>query len=208
MLAVKLREGTHEAHKQAESNRFVSRFLEGDIQRDEFAQLVAAHYYIYYAMEAVHKNLSEHPLLKSLYFPELLRQQALEADLKFLFGDTWSSKIQPSPATQTYQKRFEFIEQNAPELLVAHLYTRYLGDLSGGQQLKAVARRALSLTSEEGLSFYEFSEIPKRAEFKDQYRTALNELPLQDGQLELIVEEAKLAFKLNGDIMAELDNRA
>lgn len=39
----------------------------------------------------------------------------------------------PSPCTLEYMNRIRAVGRDAPELLVAHAYTRYLGDLSGGQ---------------------------------------------------------------------------
>lgn len=34
---------------------------------------------------------------------------------------------------QKYVERIHYIGQNEPELLVAHAYTRYMGDLSGAR---------------------------------------------------------------------------
>jgi heme oxygenase len=39
--------------------------------------------------------------------------------------------MQPSPASQTYVARVQEVALTQPYLLVAHQYTRYLGDLFG-----------------------------------------------------------------------------
>ena len=57
--------------------------------------------------------------------------------------------------------RINQISKEKPELLVAHAYTRYLGDLSGGQILKKIAQRGMGLQGSEGLAFYEFDKIEK-----------------------------------------------
>ena len=44
------------------------------------------------------------------------------------------------------------IAKEEPYLLIAHHYTRYLGDLSGGQILKNIAQKALNL-DQQGLAF-------------------------------------------------------
>ena len=46
----------------------------------------------------------------------------------------------PSPRLLDYVNRINQISEEKPELLVAHAYTRYLGDLSGGQILKKIAQ--------------------------------------------------------------------
>jgi len=42
--------------------------------------------------------------------------------------------------------------------LIAHSYTRYIGDLSGGQIL-GIAERAMN-SDGQGTAFYEFKDIP------------------------------------------------
>ncbi|MEH2306868.1 MULTISPECIES: biliverdin-producing heme oxygenase [unclassified Nostoc] len=56
-----------------------------------------------------------------------------------------------------------------------------MGDLSGGQALKNIARSAMDLPSDRGTAMHEFEQIPTpeaRREFKEQYRQALNFLIL------------------------------
>jgi len=43
-------------------------------------------------------------------------------------------------------------------------YTRYIGDLSGGQILKGIAQRSIS--DGQGTAFYEFKDIPNEKQFK------------------------------------------
>ncbi len=46
-----------------------------------------------------------------------------------------------------------------PELLVAHAYVRYLGDLSGGQQLKRIVTRSLAIGPRlRRIAFYDFGD--------------------------------------------------
>jgi heme oxygenase len=80
---------------------------------------------------------------------------------------------------------------------VAHAYTRYLGDLSGGQLLKKIAQRAMNLSSGDGLAFYEFNSISDEQEFKQNYKRAMDSLPLTTDLAEQIVAEANLSFTMN-----------
>lgn len=85
-----------------------------------------------------------------------------------------------------------------PVLLVAHSYTRYMGDLSGGQILKKVAQRALKLpASGEGLNFYQFEGITSQRGFKQLYRSRMNELELDLEAKQRIVNESNRAFEFN-----------
>jgi heme oxygenase len=90
--------------------------------------------------------------------------------------------------------------RKCPELLIAHAYTRYLGDLSGGQILRRIAAYALRLEGPAGLRFYEFSQIPNIEEFKHQFRQRLDELPLAESMLSAVVAEAVQAFTYSGAI--------
>lgn len=83
-------------------------------------------------------------------------------------------------------------------LLVAHCYTRYMGDLSGGQILKKVAQRALKLPSTgEGINFYQFEGIHSHRGFKQLYRSRMNELELDAETKERLVDESNRAFGFN-----------
>jgi heme oxygenase len=88
---------------------------------------------------------------------------------------------------------------------VAHSYTRYLGDLSGGQILKNIAVNAMNLTDGQGTAFYEFETISDEKAFKNQYRAALNELPIDEATADRIVDEANDAFGKNMKMFMELE---
>ena len=95
-----------------------------------------------------------------------------------------------------------------PELLVAHAYTRYLGDLSGGPILRRITARAFGLVGDAGLAFYAFPEIADLPSFKLDYRSRLDELPVDEALTEELIAEACRAFELNGAIFKELSGSA
>jgi heme oxygenase (biliverdin-producing, ferredoxin) len=88
---------------------------------------------------------------------------------------------------------------------VGHHYTRYIGDLSGGQILKNIAQKAMSLGEHDGLRFYEFAAIPDEKAFKANYRNTLDALPIDQAMADRIVEEANHAFHLNMTMFQELE---
>jgi heme oxygenase len=88
---------------------------------------------------------------------------------------------------------------------VAHFYTRYLGDLSGGQILKNIAVKAMGLNDGRGVAFYAFDAIPDEKVFKNEYRHAMNQLPIDEATAQSIVDEANDAFHKNMDLFKELE---
>jgi len=210
-LSEALKTGTEEAHKEAESVHFVKNFIRGKIDRNLYALFVAQMLHVYRRLE---KELDEHAPenFADCHFPkELKRTEALRDDIDFWQGSSNDPPI--SPATQDYLDRITIVAKERPLLLVAHAYTRYLGDLSGGKILARVAKKALHLGSgedglTEGLAFYDFPLLHGSVKaFKDRYRQALNDLQFEDTDeaVQAIVEEANIAFLLNMRLFEELD---
>jgi heme oxygenase (biliverdin-producing, ferredoxin) len=203
-LALKLREGTKKAHTMAENTGFIACFLKGTVEKNSYRKLVTNLYFVYSAMEEEMAKHKDHPILGKMYFPELDRKASLEQDLAYYFGGNWRDQVAPSAATQEYVARIHAIADTDPVLMVAHLYTRYIGDLSGGQILKKIAQNAMNLT-DGGLSFYEFPQIPDEKAFKHMYRKAMDELPVDDATGDRIVAEANATFGRNMTMFKELE---
>jgi heme oxygenase len=204
-LAIKLREGTKKAHTMAENVGFIKCFLKGVVEKSSYRKLVSNLYFVYSAMEEEMQRHQQHPILSKIYFPELDRKASLEQDLHYYYGSNWREQVAPSPATQAYVQRIRDISNTAPELLIAHSYTRYIGDLSGGQILKGIAQRGMNLSDDEGTAFYEFTDIPDEKQFKAKYRQALDELPINDATADRIVDEANATFAMNMQLFQELE---
>ncbi|HEY9693602.1 MAG TPA: heme oxygenase (biliverdin-producing) [Oculatellaceae cyanobacterium] len=204
-LATKLREGTKKAHTMAENVGFVKCFLKGVVEKNSYRKLVANLYFVYSAMEEEMERHKQHPIISKVTFPELNRKASLEEDLYFYYGTNWREQVAPSEAGQAYLNRIREVSNTAPELLVGHFYTRYLGDLSGGQILKGIAQRAMNLADGNGTAFYEFDSIPDEKAFKVKYRQAMDELPIDEATADRIVDEANDAFGMNMKMFNELE---
>ncbi|AFZ11196.1 MAG: heme oxygenase (biliverdin-producing) [Crinalium sp.] len=204
-LATKLREGTKKAHTMAENVGFVKCFLKGVVEKNSYRKLVANLYFVYSAMEEEMERHKQHPIISKVTFPELNRKASLEEDLYFYYGTNWREQVAPSAAGQAYLNRIREVSNTAPELLVGHFYTRYLGDLSGGQILKGIAQRAMNLADGNGTAFYEFDSIPDEKAFKVKYRQAMDELPIDEATADRIVNEANDAFGMNMKMFNELE---
>ncbi len=146
-------------------------------------------------------------MFKAVHFPkELGRLQSLEEDMEFYFGEEWKERVPMSDATKAYVDRIHEVGNKDPTLLIAHHYTRYLGDLSGGQILRKMAMKAMDLPSTgEGVQFYVFENIPDAKKFKNMYRSRLDELNIDKVKSDEIVKEANYVFMLNIYLFQEID---
>ena len=88
--------------------------------------------------------------------------------------ENWENVLSASPSAKAYQDRIKNISVTQPELLIGHHYTRYIGDLSGGQILRRIAKKAMNITGDQGLKFYDFDQIKDQKEFKLKYSSILN----------------------------------
>tara|TARA_Y100001968_G_scaffold47153_1_gene37359 strand:+ start:18582 stop:19289 length:708 start_codon:yes stop_codon:yes gene_type:complete len=206
-LAIQLREGTKKSHTMAENTGFISCFLKGVVEKSSYTKLLFDLYYVYSAMENQIQRLTSegHPVISKINYQELNRRDSLEKDLSFYLGNEWKDKLNISASAQVYVDRINKISSEQPELLIGHHYSRYIGDLSGGQLLKKITQKSMNIEGDEGLMFYIFEEIKDDKIFKSQYRKNLDSLPIDQFMADLIIEEANQAFKYNMDMFKELE---
>ena len=203
-LALALDDGTRKSHSVAENTAFVTGFFKGIATKAAFSQLVAALYFVYEAMEECFEASTDESV-RALDYPELRRVAALEEDMAYYFGENWRTEVRPSLATKAYVARVREVAEEQPELLVAHMYTRYLGDLFGGQMMGGMARKSLELERDRGTRFYEFDDISDTKGFIEAWYAKLNTLELSEAQKQAIVDEGNLVFTLNIGLFDELE---
>ena len=136
-------------------------------------------------------------------FDELTRLPTFDADLTYLMGDGWRDLITPLPATEAYVGRLDEVASTSAGAFVAHHYTRYMGDLSGGQFIAKLVRQAYELEGTQGTDFYVF-DIADLPAFKDEYRRRLDEAPWGPDERRAVVDEVTRAYELNRDLLADL----
>ncbi len=206
-LSTALKEGTKESHSAAENTKFVASFLRGVVDYEEYRKLLTNFYYVYDTMEQRIRE-TEDPMVLAIRSEDLERKEAIERDLEYYYGPDWKDKQEPSEACNTYCYRINEIAEKDPYLLVAHHYTRYIGDLSGGKILKEIAARVLKPPVGKGLDFYEFPSIPDAKLFKQNYRACLDNLGTDSSQENALIAEANYAFRLNMYMFDEIQGNA
>jgi heme oxygenase len=198
-----LRERTRSGHSQSEGATFMTDLMEGRGSRDDYIALVAQHYFIYEALEAAAEAQKHDATSAAFITPQLIRLPALEDDLQFLLGDGWRDQISPLPTTARYVDRINEVAATWSGGFIAHHYTRYLGDLSGGQIIRTLMQRQFGFET-NGVGFYLFDQIAKPKEFKETYRDQLDAVAWDDAERERVIDEVMIAYRFNTDLFVDL----
>jgi len=209
-LSKSLKAGTKLVHRSAENVHFVRDFLKGSVKKESYIELLRALHHVYYALEQGLRDLPKS--LRHADFSVLERADTLEADLRYYLGTADGEAVDfgtPSPGAKQYVDQVLVLAREDPLMLLAHAYTRYLGDLSGGQILARSASKAYGLPEGKGASFYTFERIGSSPAdlkaFKKAYRTSLDALHLSAKRADDLVQEAGKAFLMNIILFEERD---
>jgi len=198
-----LRERTWSSHGDSEGADFMTDLMSGRGTRDDYIALVAQHYFIYEALEAAAATMADDEVAARFISPRLTRLPAIEADLEFLLGSGWRDTISPLSTTQRYVERINGVAASWPGGFIAHHYTRYLGDLSGGQVIRALMQRQFGFET-NGVGFYLFDEIASPKRFKETYRDELDAVDWSAEERDRVIDEVLIAYRFNTDLFVDL----
>lgn len=199
-----LRERTWSNHGDSEGADFMKDLMTGKGTREDYIALVAQHYFIYAALEAAADRFADDATAAPFISPQLTRLPAIEEDLRFLIGDDWLEQIHPLPTTQRYVDRINEISREGwAGGFIAHHYTRYLGDLSGGQAIRRLMQRQFGFET-NGVGFYFFDQIASPKEFKETYRDQLDSVAWDAAERERVIDEVVRAYQFNTDLFVDL----
>jgi heme oxygenase len=199
-LSARVRTGTRAEHDAAQGSGFLDALADGRLPLAAYADLAAQHYAIYETLEKAAAVMADDPSAGAFVFPELARLPALAADLHFL-GET----PPVLPATEAYCARLRDVAFDRPAAFVAHHYTRYLGDLSGGQYLGPAIARAYGLNG-DGHRFFVFPGVHPPA-FRAGYRELLDRVTWPAEEQDVFLAEVARAYRLNIAVLAELKEK-
>ena len=206
---VRERSGAH--HGSSESATFMTDLLAGRATLDDYRSLVVQHWAIYEALEESASALREHPLVAPFLSADLVRLPSLERDLAVLLGVDWRDRLELVPATVDYAARIREVATEWPAGFIAHHYTRYLGDLSGGLHIGRLVAQQFGFDRRDdaaGGSFYRFEHISDPAAFKDAYRAQLDSAPWAPGEADRVVAEVLSAYDRNTLVFDQLAARS
>lgn len=201
-LAEYLKTGSKEAHTRAETRTFVDELISGKLDLEAYTQYLAQLAWVYEALES-RADLASDPAM--IHDSRLTRLPSIEHDLAALGAADWRVSHPALANTAKYANYLRNLDDGL--LYVAHHYTRYLGDLSGGQIIARMIQRNYGATDDQ-LTFYHFEQIEKPVVFKREYHDSLNSLGTTEAQQELLLLETKRAFEFNSALFDELGEAA
>lgn len=201
-----IREGSWGDHSDSEGATFMEDIMRGRGTREDYVALVEQHYFMYEALEAATARHAGDPRFSAFHQAELERMATLERDLEFLIGPDWRDRIEAVPATQEYAERIREVDAEGWIAgVIAHHYTRYLGDLSGGQMIARRVSKQHGL-EQAGVEFYDFAALGDLSAFKDRYRSELDRLgeSLSDEERSRVLDEVRASYHFNTRVFIDL----
>jgi heme oxygenase len=174
-----LKELTWEHHQNAERQSFVKEMFSGNITNERYATYLFNQHPQYNLLEML---AMMHGLFDGA--PELRRAPSIHEDYSELWGSANPNQPPLMPVVKEYMDYLMSIK-NDPKKIMAHVYVRHMGDLSGGQM---IAKRVPG----QG-KFYQFDK-PKD-ELKEFIRAKLDDS---------MADEAKACFDFATKMFVQL----
>ena len=191
-----MRKRTKLVHREAERAGFVADLIRDRATREGYAVFLRNLVPVCTALGFALDTYRQTPIVAVFADPRLRRLSALEADVAAIAGPGWASKLPLVAEAGAYARAIKDAASDSGLLLIAHAYARYLGDLSGGQILKALLARTPGL-SPDMLTFYDFPDLVDLHAPKAAMRDALDAIPVNGPAAEPLAEEAIAAFRHN-----------
>lgn len=199
-----LREASWSLHGSAQHSPYMSDLFAGTLDPQRYIRMVGQHYAIYRALERAAVPMRDDPVAKPFVRDELARVPALFADLYTFGGADWESLIEPIDITQKYCEQIESASRGWAGGFIAHHYVRYLGDLSGGLDIRDRVLQTLGFGRDSGAAFYYFDGITDPDGFKREYRELLNQAPWDTEEQQRIIAEILHAYEINTELLSAI----
>ncbi len=197
----KLHSRIEKARQQTEGMVFSRKSLKAEATPLQIAALLRSLAPAYNLLEDLAPYLATSLGSTEMPWGSLRRSENLDNDIKLL------SIIGQTPRSEALNQWLALIKElaaTAPHRLFAHVYVRYGGDLSEGQQTGEKAVEILNRSGFESPSFWKFDKSV--SELKQQLHDGIEQLALTDQEENELVDESENAFYITQNLVAELAN--
>lgn len=205
-LADNLRNSTRSCHIQAERSGVIHKILQGNASHEAYISFLRNLLPVYQQLKQELERHRQISFIDKVADPNLFRSSAIISDLFALSGHEVLQRFPILPAAARYAERIALVSDTHPSGLIAHAYTRYLGDLNGGLIIIRLLSRSMQLTP-ECLTFYAYPGIDLES-FKSIYRERFDLAGVDIVDTSLVLDEAVLAFELNIALSEAVDMAA
>jgi heme oxygenase (biliverdin-producing, ferredoxin) len=203
-LAERLKSETRALHTAAERSSFMAMLMRGEMRPAAYCALLRNLHALYAALEPALERHATHPSIAPVCLPALWRTRAIEHDLQLLHGSGWAQALPLQAAMGLYCERLVELDAHRPGLLLAHVYVRYLGELSGGQMLRRVVAALGEGQGSHATAFYEFGDPVQTRALTQALRDGVTAVVVDAADEDALVDEARRAFELHLRLFDEL----
>lgn len=200
-----LRERTRSLHATAERSGVVSDILQRKADRMEYALLLRNLVPAYERLEAELSARHVEPVFGVFARRAVRRADRIRSDLCNIAGSEWERSLPLLASGAAYASAIAKAAAGDGLRLVSHAYVRYFGDLSGGQVLKKLLGKSMSLPA-DALSLYDFPDTDTQR-LKQSMRDALDHAGRITDDPHKLVIEAMTAFEHNICVSREVKVR-
>ena len=197
----RMKQETWAEHEASKDSKFANGIMSGELGSRGFIEWQRGLYPVYVKLESILKKNRKDPVLHIFDHRKLDRADRIYADLQKLGTDPI---LEPSPL-KTLPPYIAAIEKASlvPQRLMAYHYTRYMGDMNGGQVIARAMENVCGI-DKDALTCYNFSEIGDGYHYRKQYKTLLELSPWTEEEQEEFIDEARIAYARNSDFFEEL----
>jgi heme oxygenase len=200
-FSVRLRRETAPDHGNAESDDVMIRLLRGELPLSLYLELIVQLQAVYRSLEECARRTSTDPRIGAFMDQNLNRVDSLAVDRQEVERRLAAVGGDVLPATREFCARIETVTRDRPLLLLAHHYTRYLGDLSGGIMIGRSVDEHFAFEGGPGVTWFQFPSIDDIDSYKNSYRARLDSLEMTPDEADRLVAEAHMSYALNGAML-------
>jgi len=189
-------------HERAERSAFIVSLLAGELDARAHVELLRSLLPVYQALEQLLLVQSEEASIALFDDRRLDRRARIAADLRTLGQEPDAADLVQLPASRAYVRAIREAAVS-PQRMLAHHYTRYLGDMAGGRVIASRLRSEYGIDA-SALTYYDFSGLEDVHAYRKQYKVTLDEAPWSPAEQAQFIEECKVAYRANSQLFAEL----